>query len=274
MTREAKHHWKLGYNQDNNNQSEAMERFMSESRRRVVVDAIMNTKPSESLRLGEQLSRSHLRLGTKCLSAPPGAMSEARDRYVPMKLAPADLGDRAAALKKTSVDNAYGHPKNCALWKAVDKEELSRHAAEKFACQPPSGFQELAKDLRKSNVMLSELPSKHRPWDLNPRSEQKSNYVPGPSTVQAGFAATLGKDLRASHYDVAGGKERNCSEWVPTLKASQQDHQDEKWNCRKPKGFEELGVELRKSSVPLAGSGQTYMLRGPTAPPRARQPQY
>jgi hypothetical protein len=259
MTREQRHHFHLGFS-SYERQSEAKERFFSEARAGEVTRAVATKETPESLKLGTVLRQSHVRLGTKCLAAPPGQTSEQRTQYVEQPRSKnVNFNHLGAELRKANIDNAYGHEKKCNHWTSVDREEMSRHAADKFACRIPSGFQHLQKELRKSNLPLQDP----RPVPRS-QSETRSKYVEKPYSAQQSYASTLGKDLRASHIDIAQGHEKHTRSWVPCTMASLDDHHEEKWACKQPEAFDQLGIELRKSSVPLSGAGEDFMMRKPT----------
>jgi len=206
---------------------------------------------------GTVLRQSHVRLGTKCLAAPPGQTSESRTNYVAKPFAKsANFNHLGAELRKENIDHAYGHVKTCSHWTAVDREEMSRNALEKFACAQPTGFQHLAKELRKSNLPIKDLRALPRAT-----SETRMQYVEKPYSKQESYAETLGKDLKASHIDIAQGHEHNTKNWVPVMHSALNANQEEKWACAKPAAFDQLGVELRKSNVPLAGAGEDFMMR-------------
>merc|ERR1712225_6750 len=134
---------------------------------------------------------------------------------------------------------------------------MSRHAKDKFEAKQPTGFRHLIKELRKSNLPLTDP----RPMP-RAQSEVQFQFVEKPYSAQASYAATLGKDLRASHIDIAQGHEKTTKNWVPVCHGALNDNQEAKWSCKQPDAFDQLGIELRKSSVPLSGAGEDFMLRG------------
>merc|ERR1712205_106739 len=94
-----------------------------------------------------------------------------------------------AELRKANIDHAFGQKKTCSHWTAVDREEMSRHAKDKFEAKQPTGFQHLIKELRKSNLPLTDP----RPMP-RAQSEVQFQFVENPYSAQASYAATLGKD--------------------------------------------------------------------------------
>lgn len=270
MTREQGHHFQLGYGVGVGKglgQSETAERFFGEARRQEVLASMSKKEAPESLKLGITLRQSHVRIGTKCLDARPGQTSEQRTQYVNFGekgKKSSNFNHLGAELRKENIDHAYGHVKTCSHWTSVDREEMSRHAKDKFACEMPSGFQHLIKELRKSNLPLTDP----RPMPRT-QSESQFQYTEKPYSAQASYAATLGKDLRASHIDIAQGHAKTTRNWVPVCHAALNDNSETKWACDPPDPAElqrriQLGIELRKSSVPLSGAGEDFMMRGPT----------
>lgn len=264
MTREGGSHFKLGYRKYLR-ESETMDRFMGEKRHAEVLEALSKRTEPESMKLGTTLRTSSVALGMRTLSGPINPKSEARDRYrqfpIVRTIGFQHLGEE---LRKANIDHAYGQDKGCSHWKPAGQDEMSKHAAEKFACGVPQGFQHLAKELRRSNVpMCDGSYGKNR---TNPlwRSEAVSRFTEQPMILEKGYSDTLGKDLRESHISIGSSKERSARDWIPVTRSSMTDHAEEKWSCTKPQGFEELGVELRKSSVPLSGAGQDFMCKKPT----------
>ena len=64
----------------------------------------------------------------------------------------------------------------------------------------------------------------------------------------------VGKDLRASHIDIANGAEKSCGHWRAVQTSEMAQNAREKFSCRKPEGYYHLIAELRKSSVPLGAN--------------------
>eukprot|EP00929_Paragymnodinium_shiwhaense_P053283 TRINITY_DN26667_c0_g1_i1.p1 TRINITY_DN26667_c0_g1~~TRINITY_DN26667_c0_g1_i1.p1 ORF type:complete len:287 (-),score=56.54 TRINITY_DN26667_c0_g1_i1:60-920(-) len=275
MSREQAHHWQFGYTFFDR-ETETHEKFMSERRRQVVLDAIKAQEEPESLALGKELRASRVQLGSKCVAGKPmqpGRESEMRERYAPRPYAaPSEnFNHLGVELRKAHIDHAFGQPKTASHWQGVLQEEMSRMAHEKYTSGKPQGLGYLGEELRKSSLVLNEMPSTYKDTMKMQCSEQKDKFVPKPYSAQPSYASTLGKDLRASHFDTAQGP-KNCRDWVPQTRATMEDNSDAKWNCGQPEGFQELGVELRKSSVPLAGSGMTFMMQKATGPQRPPPP--
>jgi len=275
MAREQKHSWCFGY-QESNRVSETHELLMSEERRKEVVDSIYATKEAgepESKKLGTVLRKSHIELGMKSLAPPKNANgnhsfgsihSEAQTNYKQRPIVKTEnFNHLGVELRKANIDMAFGVPKTAAHWTAVNRDEMSRHAAAKFACGIPEGLGHLAVELRKSSLPLCELPAKFKQLSHS-KSEAQCQFVEKPYSAQASYAKTLGAELRKTHYCLAGGKEKHTRDWATVGKTAAADHGKEKWACEKQGGFEALGIELRKSNVPLSGSGQTFMMRRPT----------
>jgi hypothetical protein len=252
-------HFQFGFS-NFERQSETTERFFSQARNKEVMAAVAKKETPESLKLGTVLRQSHVRLGTKCLAAPPGQSSESRMQYTAKPQSKsANFNHLGAELRKANIDHSYGQSKTCSHWTAVDREEMSRNAVEKFACETPQGFQHLAKELRKSSLPIKDLREQPKAT-----TESRLAYVEKPYSAQQSYADTLGKDLRASHIDIAQGHEKSTRNWVPVCHSALNANQEEKWACEKPSAFDQLGVELRKSSVPLSGAGDDFMMRKPT----------
>eukprot|EP00933_Yihiella_yeosuensis_P028048 TRINITY_DN21856_c0_g1_i1.p1 TRINITY_DN21856_c0_g1~~TRINITY_DN21856_c0_g1_i1.p1 ORF type:complete len:223 (+),score=57.54 TRINITY_DN21856_c0_g1_i1:49-717(+) len=175
--------------------------------------------------------------------------SEARQNYVDKGFAKPDAFDHSAELKASHIDLAVGCDRSCKHWQSSLTAEMSRNEESKFACGQPKGFDELAHELRKSSVSFSDraiAPS---------QSEQKCRFNVPPKVEQApNVAETVGKDLRASHIDISNGGGTSCAHWQAAGQAEMSAYAKEKFECKKPGGFEALGKELRKSSVPLGAN--------------------
>eukprot|EP00930_Biecheleria_cincta_P021123 TRINITY_DN15723_c0_g1_i2.p1 TRINITY_DN15723_c0_g1~~TRINITY_DN15723_c0_g1_i2.p1 ORF type:complete len:225 (-),score=45.93 TRINITY_DN15723_c0_g1_i2:97-771(-) len=185
-------------------------------------------------------------------SAPTLRQTVTKDSYIHhgkySKPAAVDNGDD---LKASHIDMAVGVPRTCSHWQAAQSAEMSRNAAAKFSCEKPKGFEQLGEELRKSSVTFSD---RKLPEQL---TEQKRSFgQPEYIEQAASYAASLGKDLRASHIDVANGRDKNCGHWQGMQKFEMHEYAKEKFACKKPAGFDHLIAELRKSNVPLGGLGK------------------
>mmetsp|Transcript_33110 Transcript_33110/g.83771 ORF Transcript_33110/g.83771 Transcript_33110/m.83771 type:complete len:227 (+) Transcript_33110:113-793(+) len=179
------------------------------------------------------------------------ARTEAKLRYLPTHGAQPTVLDpeQAKELRRSHVDLAVAEEKTGRAWKAVMTDEMSRNAGDKFGCRKPQGFEALSVELRKSSVSLSDL-------SIAPgKSEQKLRYaMPPPFNQAKSYADTLGKDLRASHYDMSNGREKIARDWMSAQQAEMSRHVREKFDCEKPSGMDALSKELRKSSIPLGSA--------------------
>ncbi|CAE7939063.1 TH1 [Symbiodinium necroappetens] len=85
-------------------------------------------------------------------------------------------------------------------------------------------------------------------------------------------AVENGADLKSSHIDLAFGASKSCKHWSSALTEEMSRNQDEKFNCKKPEGFEFLGAELRKSSISFGERSEENLLSHQkqqfTAPPK------
>jgi len=152
-------------------------------------------------------------------------------------------------LKASHIDLAVGQSRSGKDWQAAQTAEMSRHEAAKFACEKPQGFEQLGEELRKSSVSFSE-----RPEQSSTETEQKARFATPPHVEQAAsFADTVGKDLRSSHIDISNGNSQSVAHWKSMQTSEMDEYAREKFNCKKPAGFDHLIAELRKSSVPLGG---------------------
>jgi len=156
-----------------------------------------------------------------------------------------------ARLRKPNIHLAYGQASGCETWMAVQTEEFSRAEDAKYECKPPADSAERIAELRCSKVSF-DLPGGHGPRT----SEQKSRFIDHQNADQVvNFAETLGKDLRASHIDIANGGVKSTDQWRGVGGEEMSRHAKDKFQCEKPSGFEALSKELRKSSVPLGTLG-------------------
>lgn len=151
-------------------------------------------------------------------------------------------------LRASHIDLAFGASRSCKHWVAALTDEMSRNEEDKFNCKRPDGFEALGTELRKSHISFGER------YEPTCQSQQKVNFGAPPKVSQlASFADTVGKDLRASHIDIANGAEKSCAHWKAMQTSEMARNAKEKFSCRKPEGFYHLIAELRKSSVPLGG---------------------
>jgi len=280
MSREQGHHWQFGYTFFDR-QTETHERFTSEQRRKECLESMLADFAERANRVDYDPKKRSWELGSKSVAGrpkEPGKESEMRERYQPRppQAKTENFNYLGVELRKASIDHAYGQDKSAAHWQGVGQEEMSRMAQEKYTAGKPQGLGYLGKELRKSSLVLADLPSEgtfERKIQTE-TSEAKEKFVPKPFTSNPSYAATLGKDLRKSHFDI-NHEPKATTGWMPQAKAAMVDNLEAKWNCKQPEGFQELGVELRKSSVPLAGSGMTFMMQpttGPIRPPATMNP--
>mmetsp|Transcript_18907 Transcript_18907/g.44874 ORF Transcript_18907/g.44874 Transcript_18907/m.44874 type:complete len:238 (-) Transcript_18907:66-779(-) len=161
--------------------------------------------------------------------------------------------ENGADLKSSHIDLAFGASKSCKHWSSALTEEMSRNQDEKFNCKKPEGFEFLGAELRKSSISFGERSEE------NLLSHQKQQFTAPPKVKQmASFADTVGKDLRASHIDIANGADKSSSHWKAVQTSEMAQFAREKFECRKPEGYCHLIAELRKSSVPLGGLGEKF----------------
>lgn len=273
MSREQGHNWQFGYTFFDR-QTETHDRFTSEKRRQECLEGMLADFRERAARVDYDPKKRSWELGSKCVAGlpkGPGLESETRERYQPRPKAAKteNFNYLGVELKKAHIDHAYGQDKSCKHWQGVGQEEMSRMAQEKYTSGKPQGLGHLGAELRKSSLVLADLPSEGKFVRKNvmAKSEVKEKFVPKEFTSNPSYAATLGKDLRQSHFDI-NHEPKNTLGWMPQTKSTMVDNLEAKWNCRQPEGFEALGVELRKSSVPLAGSGMTYMMQPSTGPSR------
>ncbi|CAK9036446.1 Hypothetical protein (Fragment) [Durusdinium trenchii] len=159
-------------------------------------------------------------------------------------------------LRAPHIDLAFGASKSCKHWVAALTDEMSRNEYDKFHCKKPDGFEALGAELRKSHISFGERS------EVGAQSHQKMAFGAPPKVAQmASFADTVGKDLRASHIDIANGAEKSCGHWKAVQTSEMAQYAREKFSCRKPEGFYHLIAELRKSSVPLGGLAQAQSSR-------------
>eukprot|EP00442_Polarella_glacialis_P024640 CAMPEP_0115070530 /NCGR_PEP_ID=MMETSP0227-20121206/13165_1 /TAXON_ID=89957 /ORGANISM="Polarella glacialis, Strain CCMP 1383" /LENGTH=222 /DNA_ID=CAMNT_0002457055 /DNA_START=158 /DNA_END=826 /DNA_ORIENTATION=+ len=156
-----------------------------------------------------------------------------------------ELGDD---LKASHIDLSVGQSRTGKHWQSSQSSEMFRNAAQKFGCAKPEGLGHLGEELRKSSISFSDRDE----GSAFPQSEQKSRFITPAKVEQApNVAETVGKDLRASHIDIANGANTECKHWKSMLNLEMEKNAKEKFECRKPTAFEHLSKELRKSSVPL-----------------------
>lgn len=111
------------------------------------------------------------------------------------------------------------------------------------ARQTPESL-ELGKLLRQSHIQLS-----HRPDREVAKTESKMRFVPQNGEPAKSYADIIGGELQKTNIDLAVGDPKSGKEWQSVLKSEMSKGEDVKFKAEKPKGFEALGEELRKSSV-------------------------
>jgi len=265
-------HWELG-NSKLTYESEANERYMSANRDKIVRDAVRARKEPESLQLGKMLRKSHIQLSH---DKDKVALTESRIRFGPKKGELAEAFDLGPELRATHIDLGVASDKSGKEWTSVMKSTLASNSDKKFACAKPQGFEQLGEELRKSSVMLHAGRHDFRsPTQPVRMSESKSAFDIKPISKTLGFAATLGKELRTSSIDVAYGVEKTCNHWQSAQHAVMGADLNDKFACKKQKGFEHLAVELRKTSVTLGSDHTIYGTEGnkrPVKDDRQRRP--
>lgn len=246
----------LGYDKEARYATEASDQFFNEHRWRCGFKAAAENQEPPSKALGAELRKSHITFGIRALAAPESPKSEIKRHYTPKPWGPAQLnGELKRFLKQTSVDNAYGQPKNCSDWQSAQKEALGANAQDKYGSKPPDAFDNLKAELRRSSVPMKMEGCASSPGML---SESKGAYVEQPYE-RAEYQSQLAEDLRRSHVDIANGAPKSASHWRGEGGKAMAQHAREKFECAKPKAFDHLSTELRKSSVPLHAD---FMIRG------------
>uniref|UniRef100_A0A7S1MLL4 Uncharacterized protein n=1 Tax=Alexandrium catenella TaxID=2925 RepID=A0A7S1MLL4_ALECA len=191
----------------------------------------------------EDLRGVHWATGFRSL---PSSKSETRSQYIPHENV-ATPTEVPSHLRQSHWDLAFGSEKTGREWQSVLTEQMSSNLESKFGCSKPEGMKGIASELRRSSIALScgNLVAY--------QSEQHSRYQPNNGRPAESYSDLLGKDLRASHIDIANGQDKSTRTWRGVNKGDMSQHAREKYQCEKPRGFEELSKELRKSSVPLGG---------------------
>jgi len=260
--------WQLGFDGKVSYESEATDRLIGERRGQVVYDAARVREEPESLQLGKLLRKSHIKLSHRPDAKP--AQTEAKMRYIPQArdASKSFAETNGAELRRSNIDLAVADPKSGKEWKSVLKGAMSSNEDAKFACAVPEGFAHMAKELRKSNVLLNAGKVDYRNERPAPHmSEQKREYHEKPIPNTVGYADTIGKDLRTSHIDLAPGDgDKHCKTWVSQQHAVLGSNNDEKWACEKPEGFYHLIAELRKTNIQLGTDKIAYGTEGVKRP--------
>lgn len=237
-------------------ESETTERYMSEKRNQEVRNAIRGQKEPESMQLGKLLKKSHIQLSHRPDLEP--AKTETKMRFVPKRSEAQGLARDPAELRKSHIDLAIADSKSGKAWSSVLKSTMSDSEDVKFKAERPKGFEELGEELRKSSVLLHAGRHDFRSQSLPvPRSTQKLSYDPKPISKTLGFAETIGKELQVSSIDVAAGEKKTAAPWQSHQHAIMGDQNDKKWACEKPKGFDHLIAELRKTNITLGSDRKT-----------------
>lgn len=115
---------------------------------------------------------------------------------------------------------------------------------------------QLGKLLRKSHIALS-----HRPDREVAKTETKMRFVPQKIEIAESYADTNGAELRKSNIDLAVGQSKSGKDWKSVQTSEMSATEGEKFACRKPQGFEQLGAELRKSNVVLHAGRHDFRSR-------------
>lgn len=144
-----------------------------------------------------------------------------------------ELGITKVEYKSQAMDSFMSEERNQIVRQAIrDRKE-------------PESLQ-LGKQLRKSHVVMSmrtEPPAQteaKRRWTQPPKMKQAESY-----------ADIRIAELRKANIDLAVADPKSAKDWTSVLKSVHSSHADKKFACSKPQGFQELGEELRKSSVLL-----------------------
>lgn len=251
-------HWEFGHSKVQY-ESETTERFMNEARDKMVRDAIRSKEEPESLQLGKVLRQSHIQLSLRADQQPP--KTETRISYQQRKaeITKGFADTNGEELRRSNIDLGVAGNKSGRDWSSVLKSSMSQAADKKFACEKPQGFEELGVELRKSNVLLHAGRHDFRSSSLPiARSETKIQYGLKPASPTQGYAETLGKQLRTSSIDVAGGGSRASADWQSQQHTTMLEQNDDKWACKKPEGFYHLIAELRKTNVTLGTDRTNY----------------
>lgn len=250
-------------------ESETNERFMSESRNKLVRQAIYDRKEPESLQLGKMLRKSHITLSMTKDRAP--AQTEAQQRWTkqPIEMSKSFADVRIAELRKANIDLSVGEPKTGKGWISDQTACMSANEDVKFACKKPQGFAELGAELRKSSVLLHAGRHDFRsPGVPVPRTEAMDQWTTKPIEVAESFSGSLGKELRTSSFDYSYGVSKSGAHWQSQQHSVMANQNDQKWACHKQKGFDNLIAELRKTNITLGSDPTVYGTQGNTRPVR------
>mmetsp|Transcript_1245 Transcript_1245/g.1554 ORF Transcript_1245/g.1554 Transcript_1245/m.1554 type:complete len:290 (-) Transcript_1245:144-1013(-) len=241
--------WQLGYRNDVEYESEAGHHFFSDARGQLMREACSKKEEPESLQLGKELRKSHIQL-----SYVGGSLgkSESKLRYTPLPYAKCES---CKAIKSNNIDLAVGESKSTTGWAPVGRSDLALGSAEKFSAIKPKAFEELGHELRKSSIPIRMDDA--IVMDKGTRSEAKSQFTRKPIYGVDNYSKTLGKDLRTSHLDFGGG-DRSAAAWRGLGTESMNCGEAEKFSCQRPEGFDELGVQLRQTSIDLGRDRPDY----------------
>jgi len=259
-------HWNFG-NTPVRYESETCSQFMSEDRNKQVRKAIREQQgPDESAKA--MLRESHINLSMR-KELPTKSEAQTRWTKQPIEVSESFKDVRIAELRKCNIDLAVAEPKTGKEWTSVLKSVHGANEDLKFACKKPEGFQELGAELRKSSVLLHAGRHDFRSSSLPVRrSEAKAQYVGKPISVTANLSATLGKELRTSSFDYSYGVSKSSAHWQSQQHHIMASHNDKKWACEKPEGFNHLIAELRKTNVTLGTDSVDYGTEGNRRPVR------
>mmetsp|Transcript_66373 Transcript_66373/g.158811 ORF Transcript_66373/g.158811 Transcript_66373/m.158811 type:complete len:289 (-) Transcript_66373:124-990(-) len=250
--------WRLGYRTDTQFESEAGHHFFSNARGQVMREACSQAEEPESLQLGKELRKSHIQLSYAGGSL---GISESKQRFRPL---PFSKVPSCKAICQNNIDLAAGEAKSASGWQPVGRSDLSLGADQKFACKKPRAFEELGYELRKSSIPLNPTHGGAR------ESESKMQFNQKPIYMQDSYGKTLGKELRTSHLDF-GGSNRSAAGWRGLGTESMASGEPEKFSCTRPEGFDELGVQLRQTSIDLGRDKVEYTRASPIGLPVTRK---
>jgi len=254
-------------------ESEAGKQFMSEDRGRAVIEATRSQAAEpESKKMGPLLRRSNIRLSH---SDEGTAKSEQRTRFSAMAAdCPASRASEASKqLRRSHIDLAGGRSRSGGDWVSVSTAALASNAEDKFQCSGPGNFDEIARELRRSNISLGA-----RRWDFstdkpqNPRSEQKDRFVPKPFTDVERLAEHLSKDLRASHIAVACGGPGAERTWVSETHSVIKQSGMSIATSKSAAQMKDMGKALRKSNISIGCDPPDYGRQTGRAPLTRRPP--
>jgi hypothetical protein len=234
--------------------------IIGEDRNRVMTNAIKGGASSAPLKHSSDDQLSQVQLG----SAYPlddeaeRKISMARLSYPPRPVERffTDGAEKKRALQNSSIDLAFGCDKSGKTWQSDIKEKLAGClAAEAGPRQRPQACD--GTYLRKSAVPLPgpSIDDEDLSGGIDKSSitETKASFSApsekGTIELAKSFAPTLGKDLQASHFEIANGQRKTCGGWKAAQKEEMALNATQKYAAERPTAFEHLSKELRQSSL-------------------------